>query len=84
MFQYVEDKAWEILLLDIEMGTVDEFSLAKKIQQNNEALQIVSITALRIIFPKDMRCPPALLNEAGKAEQVVWRFGSCRRCYAEE
>ena len=44
LFQYAEDKAWDILLLDIEMGAMDGVSLAKKIRQNNEAVQIVFIT----------------------------------------
>ena len=44
LFRYAEDKDWDILLLDIEMGAMDGVSLAKKIRQNNEAVQIVFIT----------------------------------------
>ena len=44
LFRYAEDKAWDILLLDIEMGNMDGVSLAKKIRQNNESVQIVFIT----------------------------------------
>lgn len=44
LFRYAEDKAWDILLLDIEMGAMDGVSLAKKIRQDNEAVQIVFIT----------------------------------------
>jgi len=44
LFRYAEDKAWDILLLDIEMGAMDGVSLAKKIRQENEAVQIVFIT----------------------------------------
>lgn len=44
LFRYAEDKAWDILLLDIEMGALDGVSLAKKIRQDNEAVQIVFIT----------------------------------------
>lgn len=44
LFRYAEDKAWDILLLDIEMGTMDGVSLAKKIRQENDAVQIVFIT----------------------------------------
>ena len=44
LFQYTEDKAWDILLLDIEMGTMDGVSLAKKIRQENGSVQIVFIT----------------------------------------
>lgn len=44
LFHYAEDKAWDILLLDIEMGAMDGVSLAKKIRQDNESVQIVFIT----------------------------------------
>ena len=44
LFHYAEDKAWDILLLDIEMGTMDGVSLAKKIRKENESVQIVFIT----------------------------------------
>ncbi len=44
LFHYSEDKDWDILLLDIEMGAMDGVSLAKKIRQENDAVQIVFIT----------------------------------------
>ena len=44
LFHYADDKAWDILLLDIEMGAMDGVSLAKKIRQGNETVQIVFIT----------------------------------------
>ncbi len=44
LFRYAEDKTWDILLLDIEMGAMDGVSLAKRIRQDNEAVQIVFIT----------------------------------------
>ena len=44
LFRYAEDKDWDILLLDIEMGTMDGVSLAKKIRQENNSVQIVFIT----------------------------------------
>ena len=44
LFRYAEDKVWDVLLLDIEMGTMDGVSLAKKIRHDNEAVQIVFIT----------------------------------------
>lgn len=44
LFRYAEDKDWDILLLDIEMGAMDGVSLAKKIRQDNESVQIVFIT----------------------------------------
>lgn len=44
LFNYAEDKEWDILLLDIEMGAMDGVSLAKKIRLENESVQIVFIT----------------------------------------
>ncbi len=44
LFQYAEDKNWDILLLDIEMGAMDGVTMAKRVRQNNEAVQIVFIT----------------------------------------
>lgn len=44
LFHYADDKTWDILLLDIEMGAMDGISLAKKIRQDNETVQIVFIT----------------------------------------
>lgn len=44
LFRYAEDKAWDILLLDIEMGAMDGVTLAKRVRQDNESVQIVFIT----------------------------------------
>ncbi len=44
LFRYTEDKDWDILLLDIEMGAMDGVSLAKRIRQENDSVQIVFIT----------------------------------------
>lgn len=44
LFRYEEDKSFDLLLLDIEMGTMDGVSLAKRIRRDNEALQILFIT----------------------------------------
>ena len=44
LFRYAEDKDWDILLLDIEMGAMDGVTMAKRIRQDNEAVQIVFIT----------------------------------------
>jgi DNA-binding LytR/AlgR family response regulator len=44
LFHYVEDKSYDILLLDIEMGNIDGVELAKRIRRDNEAVQIVFIT----------------------------------------
>ncbi len=44
LFAYAEQKDWDILLLDIEMGTMDGVSLARKLRQGNERIQIIFIT----------------------------------------
>lgn len=44
LFRYAEDKAWDILLLDIEMGSMDGVTMAKRVRQDNEIVQIVFIT----------------------------------------
>ena len=44
LFRYAEDKAWDILLLDIEMGPMDGVTMAKRVRRDNEAVQIVFIT----------------------------------------
>ena len=44
LFRYAEDKDWDILLLDIEMGAMDGVTMAKRVRRDNEAVQIVFIT----------------------------------------
>ena len=44
LFIYAEDKAWDILLLDIEMGDMNGVELAKAIRRENEMVQMVFIT----------------------------------------
>ncbi len=44
LFRYGEEKSWDILLLDIEMGAMDGVTLAKRLRQENETLQIIFIT----------------------------------------
>ena len=44
LFRYADDKDWDILLLDIEMGAMDGVTMAKRVRQDNEAVQIVFIT----------------------------------------
>ena len=44
LFRYAEEKDWDILLLDIEMGAMDGVTMAKRIRQDNEAVQIVFVT----------------------------------------
>jgi len=44
LFRYAEDKEWDILLLDIEMGAMDGVTMAKQLRKNNDTVQIVFIT----------------------------------------
>ena len=44
LFDYAEEKDFDILLLDIEMDGMDGITLAKELRQENEALHIVFIT----------------------------------------
>lgn len=44
LFTYEENKSFDILLLDIEMGTMNGVELAKQIRKENEAMQIIFIT----------------------------------------
>ena len=44
LFRYAADKAWDILLLDIEMGVMDGVALAKRLRKENDTVQIVFIT----------------------------------------
>ena len=44
LFQYEEDKAFDLLLLDIEMGEMSGVELARKIRQENRVVQIIFIT----------------------------------------
>lgn len=44
LFHYEDENNYDILLLDIEMGTMDGVQLAKKLRQTNQAVQIVFIT----------------------------------------
>ena len=44
LFQYAEEKDYDILVLDIEMGKLDGVSLAKQIRLQNDRIQIVFVT----------------------------------------
>ena len=44
MFNYTEEKDYDVLLLDIEMDKMDGVTMAKAIRQDNESVQIVFIT----------------------------------------
>lgn len=44
LFRYAEDKSWDILLLDVEMGAMDGVTMARQVRRDNEVVQIVFIT----------------------------------------
>lgn len=44
LFHYSDDKSYDILLLDIEMGNMNGVQLAKEIRKENDAIQIIFIT----------------------------------------
>lgn len=44
LFHYAEQKDYDILLLDIEMGKMDGVTMAKTVRKENESIQIVFIT----------------------------------------
>ena len=44
LFRYAEDKAFDLLLLDIEMGAMDGVTMAKRVREENRAVQIIFIT----------------------------------------
>jgi DNA-binding LytR/AlgR family response regulator len=44
LFRYAEDKAFHVLLLDIEMGHMNGVQLAKAVRADNKEIQIVFVT----------------------------------------
>ena len=44
MFRYAEKKSFDVLILDIEMGTMDGVKLAREIRRENERIQILFAT----------------------------------------
>ena len=44
LFRYEEDKTFDLLLLDIEMGGMDGVTLARQVRRDSEDLQLVFIT----------------------------------------
>lgn len=44
LFQYQENKSYDILLLDIEMSGMDGVTMAKAVRREDEAVQIIFIT----------------------------------------
>jgi len=44
LFAYSEDRSFDILMLDVEMGKMDGVTLAKEIRKDNRTVQIVFVT----------------------------------------
>lgn len=44
LFHYAENKNYDILILDIEMGAIDGVTLAKMLRRENETLEIIFVT----------------------------------------
>ena len=44
LFHYEDDKSCDVLLLDVEMGTMDGVTLARKVRLGNKEVQIIFIT----------------------------------------
>ena len=44
LFRYAEESDYDILLLDIEMGTMDGVTMAKELRKSNDTVQIIFIT----------------------------------------
>ena len=44
LFRWEDDPAWDILLLDVEMGSMDGVTLARTIRRTDHAVQIVFVT----------------------------------------
>lgn len=44
LFQWEDDKAFDLLILDIEMGTINGVDLAVKVRGENEDIPILFIT----------------------------------------
>ena len=44
LFQYAEKSDYDILLLDIEMGSMDGVTMAKTLRKDNDTIQIIFIT----------------------------------------
>lgn len=44
LFHYADENDYDILLLDIEMGTMDGVTMAKQLRKSNDTVQIVFIT----------------------------------------
>ena len=74
LFRYEEEKAFDILLLDIEMGKMDGVTMAKKIRAGNETVQIVFITGYSDYIAEGYEVEALHYLMTG---QAVWRIGPC-------
>ena len=45
LFEYEEDKSWDILLLDIEMKEISGIELAKRIRREDKRMEIIFLTS---------------------------------------
>ena len=57
LFQYAEDKNYDILLLDIEMGQMDGVTMARQIRRDNETVQIVFYSSWKVGSPFSSTVP---------------------------
>ena len=48
LFHYAEDKLYDIILLDIELGGMDGVTMAKKIRKENKTVQIIFISGYSV------------------------------------
>ncbi len=73
LFQYEEDKSFDLLLLDIEMGRMSGAELARRLRRENRRVQIVFITGYMEYIGEGYECGSAALSaqagDAGKALQ---------------
>ncbi len=60
LFRYAEDKAWDILLLDIEMGAMDGVTMAKRYAPRTKWCRLCSSPATPIILRKGMKWRPCI------------------------
>lgn len=44
LFTYFEDRDFDILLLEVEMGTINEVELAKTVRKEDDAVQMIFVT----------------------------------------
>lgn len=50
LFEYSEDRSYDILILDIEMGKMSGVELAKELRKDNHAIQLIFVTGFYEYF----------------------------------